>query len=173
MTTHDRGIRGAIAHPVKQSGKGNLRRSAGLAAVALCLSGWTPAEFVPVRVALAAQPDQHVYDLSARLQMIGGDGCPCLNLRFTNLGPSASTAFNFQVTQQKWIVGQKRYGAVQALNAMADGAVPLLAPARDWQKNYNLNLESGSRYLFKIKYSPTINDANNANHNIELTFTLP
>ena len=124
------------------------------------------------------------FDIAARLLVFGGDGCPCLNVRFTNLGPLGSTAFLFQVTQQKFLPAERRYGAPTALksyetfreapgNPLEDGKVPALAATKYWQTNYYPSMESGSKYLFKITYSPSLIDMNSANHNIEITYTVP
>jgi hypothetical protein len=124
---------------------------------------------------LGREPDQSRYpfDIQAKLTLMGGDGCPCLNVRFTNLGPENSKAFNYQVTQSKWLAGQKRYGTPVALNQFSEGAVPALAINGYRQKNFFLKLDSGSTYLFKVVYSPALNDANATNHNVELKYSLP
>lgn len=124
---------------------------------------------------LGREPDQtrFPFDIQAKLTLMGGDGCPCLNVRFTNLGPDSSRAFNYQVTQSKWLVGQKRYGTPVPLNKLSDGAVPALVINGYRQKNFFLKLDTGSTYLFKVVYSPTLNDANAANHNVELKYSLP
>ena len=152
---------------------GNTIRNISLVTAVLALDG-SRGDFVPTGVPLMAAADQRpANDLSARLVVIGGDGCPCLNIRFTNQGPGPSPSFAYQVSQQKWLVVGKKYGAAKMLNSLAEGAVPGLALSGTWQKNYWLALEPGAKYLFKVVYSPALNDGNNSNHNVEVTFTTP
>jgi hypothetical protein len=120
-----------------------------------------------------AEQTRYPFDIQAKLTLMGGDGCPCLNVRFTNLGPDSSKAFNYVVTQSKYLVGQKRYGTPVPLNKLSDGAVPALVINGFRQKNFFLRLDGGSTYLFRVTYSPVLTDANSANHNIELKYSFP
>jgi hypothetical protein len=122
-------------------------------------------------LALAAQ--RGAYDVAAKLQLSGGDGCPCLTVRFTNLGPDSSRAFTYQVVEYKWLAAEKRYETGVALNTLREGAIPGLKPTGSQQKTYFLKLDSGATYLLKLEYTPALNDGNNANHNVELKYSFP
>lgn len=144
----------------------------GLATAVLTLDGGSRADLLPTPVPLMAVADQRTAnDLSARLLLVGGDGCPCLTLKFTNLGPGPSPSFAYQISQQK-LVG-KSYGAARMLNSLAEGAVPGLPLTGTWQKLHWLVLEHGAKYRFKVVYSPVLNDLNNSNHNVEITYQVP
>src|SRR5688572_12873280 len=85
----------------------------------------------PVPVPLA-DLQRYSFDIAAKLQLVGGVGCPCLNLRFTNLGPSRSTGFTYQVVQYKWLATEKKYGTGMDLNTQGEGAVPALGTTASW-----------------------------------------
>jgi hypothetical protein len=121
----------------------------------------------------AIQAQRYPFDIAAKLQLMGGDGCPCLNVRFTNLGPAGSPRFTYQVVQYQWLAPQKRYATGKDLNTQSEGAVPVLGPAASWQKSYPLTLETPSSYLFKIIYTPPLNDGNLANHSVQLRYVFP
>ena len=150
-----------------------MQHSISLAVAVLSMVAGGPPHRVPTPIPAPAQDPRSLWDISAKLVLMGGDGCPCINVRFTNLGPGTSTAFSYQVTQQKFLPAQKRYGAATTLNTLANGAVPSLASTKYWQTNYWLTMESGTKYLFKIVYSPTLIDRSLTNHNVELTYTIP
>ena len=150
-----------------------MQHSISLAVAVLSMVAGGPPDRVPTPIPAPAQDPRSLWDISTKLTLMGGDGCPCINARFTNLGPGTSTAFNFQVTQQKFLPAQKRYGAATVLNPTIAGPVPALAGTKYWQTNYWLTLESGSKYLFKIIYSPTLIDRTLTNHNVEITYTVP
>jgi|GEM_PF-2562067 len=132
-----------------------------------------------LRLALSPFPvpladlQRYSFDIAAKLQLVGGEGCPCLNLRFTNLGPSRSTGFTYQVVQYKWLATEKKYGTGMDLNTQGEGAVPALGTTASWQKNFALSLETPSSYLFKILYIPPLMDGNPGNHNIQLRYAFP
>ena len=113
------------------------------------------------------------FDVAAKLQLSGGDGCPCVTARFTNLGPDSSRTFSYQLVQYRWLVAEKRYEAGVALNTLREGAIPRLKPTSSQQKTYILKLDSGTTYLFKLEYTPALRDGNNANHNVELKYSFP
>jgi hypothetical protein len=122
---------------------------------------------------IAVTAQRSAFDVAAKLQLSGGDGCPCVTVRFTNLGPDSSRAFTYQVVQYKWIIAEKRYEAGVALNTLRNGAVARLKPTGSQQTTYPLKLDSGSTYLLKLEYTPALRDANSANHNIELKYSFP
>jgi hypothetical protein len=122
-------------------------------------------------IAVAAQ--RASFDIAAKLQLSGGDGCPCVTVRFTNLGPDSSSAFSYQVVQYKWLVTERRYEAGVALNTLREGTIPRLKATGSQQKTYALKLDSGSTYLLKLEYTPGLKDGNNANHNVELKYSFP
>ncbi len=124
-----------------------------------------------VGFAVAAQ--RAPFDVTAKMQLSGGDGCPCVTARFTNLGPDSSRAFTYQVVQYKWLPSEKRYEAGVALNTLRDGTIRPLKATGSEQKTYFLKLDSGSTYLLKLEYTPALRDGNNANHNVELKYSFP
>lgn len=113
------------------------------------------------------------FDVAAKLQLSGGEKCPCVTVRFTNLGPDSSRTFRYQVVQYKWLAAEKRYEAGIALNTLREGSIPGLKPTGAQQKTYFLKLDSGSTYLLKLEYTPALSDGNNANHNVELKYSFP
>jgi hypothetical protein len=113
------------------------------------------------------------FDVAAKLQVSGGEKCPCVTVRFTNLGPDSSSAFSYQVVQYRWLASEKRYETGVALNTLREGAVLRLKPAGSRQNTYFLKLDSGSTYLLKLEYTPALLDGNNANHNLELKYSFP
>ena len=149
-----------------------MQHSISLAVAVLSMLAGGPPDRVPPPVPAPVQDPRSLWDIGAKMVVMGGDGCPCLNVRFTNLGPGTSSAFSYQVTQQKFLPAQKRYGAATALNATAT-AVPGLGATKYWQTNYWPTMESGAKYLFKIIYAPTLIDRTLTNHNIEITYTIP
>jgi len=121
----------------------------------------------------AAAPQRAPFDVAAKLQVSGGDKCPCVTVRFTNLGPDSSAAFSYQVVQYRWLASQKRYETGVAMNTLREGAVLGLKPSGSRQNTYFLKLDSGSTYLLKLEYTPALLDGNNTNHNVELKYSFP
>jgi len=114
-----------------------------------------------------------VFDIVAKLQVSGGPQCPCLTVRFTNLGPDASNPFAYQVVEYRWLVQEKRYEVGKPLNSLNEGAVPSLSRSASVQRTYSLKLESGSTYLYKLEYTPALRDADDRNHTVELRYAFP
>lgn len=152
----------------------------------LTLSGagtaWGP-RFSPASPSRAVEVERQLtYDITARLRISSdGEGNHKLRVNFENIGPVNSPAFQFQA--YRYIQSPSGLGSGVAVNSLQNGSVPSLAarssgvkviPGGKWEKYFDMSgIVRGTTYVFRITYSPALNDANNANHKIELKYTAP
>ena len=130
-------------------------------------------------LALGNSADAEAFDIKAEFLHgatveCEGSGNFCtpleIQMRFTNIG-SAPTDRPYRVSLQRFNGPRATGRAVRHGGSRALETIPVLQPGQSVTLSWAANRTGAHEYTFQPRYSPALNDKNNANHRISQTIT--